>query len=344
MTFRGESFRAQGVVPVSMLAAKLQALQNVLYHAAAAVVSDKAPRRGPWQNRYRGSAELLFEAAHHSELSVEMELPHDTYLAEDFEIGQEALSLVFELGHVLQAEMPSLDELDLGRDERNYLLRAFEGLLPSTLDDYEIELENCSPARHPKVKLSPAMRRVVRSLLQREPLLAAEPVTLVGELVKIHVGVGPELIAIRQRGVEIPCYYPDGLRDQIANLMAGSLVEVTGWATLDNEGRVKSVEDILEVETVSTDPIRLSRFEHGGVRYNLRKPLVVNIEYTDGLWVYHNESFNLWGYGDRREDALADLHGNFAYVWKEFAEENDDVLDSKAKAIKGLLLETALKT
>ena len=39
--------------------------------------------------------------------------------------------------------------------------------------------------------------------------------TLTGELVKIHVGVGPEKIAIRQRGVEMDCFYKDALRDQV---------------------------------------------------------------------------------------------------------------------------------
>ncbi len=93
------------------------------------------------------------------------------------------------------------------------------------------------------------------------------------------------------------------------------------------------------MDTVSTDPICLSQFEHAGVRYNLREPLVVNVEYKEGLWVYHNESLNLWGYGERREDALSDLHENFAYLWKEFAEEADDILDEKAQALKRFLLE-----
>ncbi len=68
-------------------------------------------------------------------------------------------------------------------------------------------------------------------------------------------------------------------------------------------------------------------------------PIQVQVEYTDGLWVYRNEALNLWGCGERREDALSDLHANFAYLWQEFAEEEDSVLDSKALALKHRLLD-----
>lgn len=87
------------------------------------------------------------------------------------------------------------------------------------------------------------------------------------------------------------------------------------------------------------DPIRLTHFEYGGQRFSFRKPITVNVEYTDGIWVYHNEPLNLWGVGERREAALNDLHDNFAYLWREIAEESDDRLDDKAKEIKRALLE-----
>ena len=61
------------------------------------------------------------------------------------------------------------------------------------------------------------------------------------------------------------------------------------------------------------------------------------MNYTDNLWVYHNSAVNLWGSGERREDALRDLHANFAYLWKEFAEEDDALLDDKAREIKQAL-------
>lgn len=337
LIFQGGSFR-DGVVPVTVLAAKLQALQNLLFHAAATVAGQRSARRGQWHNRYREFVELSFVSAHHSNLAVEVEMPEPGVLSLDFDSGLKALDLVFQVGQAVQAS--GLGQLNLGREDRSYLLRALEALLPTPLDDYRVELENCAPARHPKLSFSGETRRAVRGLLEQgsQPL-SAEEVTLVGELVKIHVEVGPEIIAVRHKGIEIECHYPESLRDQVANLLAGSFVEVTGWATLDNEGRVVRIDSVLDVETVSMDPIRLTRFEHAGVRYSLRKPVVVTVEYTDGLWVYHNEPLNLWGYGERREDALKDLQENFAYLWKEVAEEDDAVLDDKARLLKRALVD-----
>ena len=49
---------------------------------------------------------------------------------------------------------------------------------------------------------------------------------------------------------------------------------------------------------------------------------------------YTNESLNLWGYADRREDALRDLHESFDYIYREIAEEADVSLDDVAKKLK----------
>jgi predicted HicB family RNase H-like nuclease len=66
--------------------------------------------------------------------------------------------------------------------------------------------------------------------------------------------------------------------------------------------------------------------------------VMLEVEYADSLWVYHNENLNLWGHGDHREDALRDLNQNFAFLWREYAEEADDVLDESARTLKQRLL------
>ncbi len=342
LAFRGVAFH-DGAVPLMLVAAKLQALQSLLYHAAAAVKHDSAARRGLWFNRYRDIAELTFGDAHHSELVIEVDLARPPVLGGELDLGMQAVDLMFEFGDKLQKNLSEIDSLDIGKDDRTYLLRAFDSLLPDPLDTYAIEIENCAPAKHPKLLLTAATRQAVRKYFLREraaPILETPmPVTLVGELVKIHVDVGPELIAIKHKGREIECYYQDALRDQIANLLAGSTVEVTGEATLDGQGEVVKLGVVYDVVTVSMEPLRITRFEYEGTVYALKHPLVMNVQYADDLWVYHHPSINLWGYGERREDALRDLHANFAYLWKEFAEADDSVLDEKANEIKHALLQ-----
>jgi hypothetical protein len=161
-----------------------------------------------------------------------------------------------------------------------------------------------------------------------------EEATLVGELIKIHVDSGEDKITVRSGPREIDCFYPDSFRDQIANLLAGSIVEVTGRATLDDRGEVRKLSEVIDVDTVSLEPLRISRFEFAGRRYALSAPVTVTVTYSDGLWVYANESLNLWGYADRREDALRDLHESFDYMYREIAEEAEESLDNLAKQLK----------
>jgi len=166
-----------------------------------------------------------------------------------------------------------------------------------------------------------------------------EEATVVGILTKIHVEVGPPMIAVKvPPGAEIRCYYAQSLRDQIANLMAGSLVEVTGIATRDSTGQVTQLDSIVDIAQVNTAPVRIGRIEHEGTIYRFREPLLLNVDYADGVWVYSNEEINLWGTGKRREDALRDLAENFAYLWKEIAEAPDEALDANARRLKAILL------
>lgn len=324
-----------------MLASKLQALQSLIFHAAAAVAPQPTVRRGLWYNRYREAVELLFKTAHHSDLVIEVETPTPgpTLLPEN-DVALESIDLIFRVGNQIQNNAQQISSEPLRATDRNYLLRAFDWLAPGPLDEYSVELENSSPGRHPKLILSTETRRTIRMLIEQEtaPQVAEQKTTLVGELVKIHFGTGPELIAIRHRGIEIECYYSESLRDEVANLMVGSYVEVTGLATVDQEGRIKKIDTVTGIETVSMEPLRMTRLDHSGFRLDFKTPVQVQVEYTDGLWVYRNEALNLLGCGERREDALKDLHANFAYLWQEFAEEEDRVLDSNALMLKRRLI------
>ena len=87
------------------------------------------------------------------------------------------------------------------------------------------------------------------------------------------------------------------------------------------------------------EPLKISRFATGGRTFRLKEPLLVDTDFDDGVWVYHSSLINLWGSGERPEDALRDLHENFAYLWDEIAQEADESLDGRALEIKRALLD-----
>ena len=329
LTFLGEGF-PKGAVPLTVLAAKLQALQQAMFHAAAAVTGHQGERRGAWSNKYRSSAELTFAGAHHSDLCIEAELGANPLLLDDLDVGFKAVDLLFDVAVALDQDR--LGKLELPRYELDYLVRSLEGLMPNVGDQYQVKLENCRPDKHPAVTFSNITRLKTKShLLAAEQDFGAEEVTIVGELIKIHLGAGEDKITLRSRQRDIDCFYGDALRDQVANLIAGSIVEVSGFATLGEGQQIAKVHQLVTVESVSLEPLRIARFEYAGRRFALATPVAVNIEYTsDGLWVYHHPDLNLWGYAARREDALSELHQNFAYLYEQIAEESPENLDAVA--------------
>jgi hypothetical protein len=336
LTIAGEGF-LRDRVPVTILAAKLEALQNLVYHASATVSQDKTARRGPWINRYRQISELTFVGSHHSQLSVEAELPEVEVLSSDFDMGQKALDLIFSSIGVMEQSPERLAQIIPDVQDRAFILRGLEGLCPTPLEGYQVSLENGSSS-HPKITLTGETRQKIRQRISETTAAVyqdREPETLVGVLTKIHVEVGPLKIAVQlSSGVEVDCYYDEGLRDQIINLLAGSTVEVTGVVTRDRNDRIQQIDRILDIDMVGTEPLRMSKI--GGETLNV--PVLFNVEYLDGLWIYRNEELNLWGRGNRREKALEDLKENFDYLWSEIAQEEDERLDKKAIEIKKKLL------
>lgn len=336
LTFTGEGFR-QGAVPLIVVAEKLQALQQAMFHAAAATARHSGARRGPWFNRYRSMAELTLAAAHRSDLVIEAELASDPVLGEDFDIGRRAVDLLFDVAVAI--EQNDFGPLKIQRHDRDYLIRAIEGLIPNTGDQYAVMLENCSPGRHPVVTFSPEVRsRLKAHLAQDEQAFNAEEVTIAGELIKIHVDAGEDKITVRSQQRDIDCFYGDAFRDQVTNLIAGSVVEVAGFATLGDREQVVKIHQVTRVEHVSMSPLRIARFEHAGQVYHLTSPIAINIEYTDGYWVYHHPGLSLWGYAIRREEALHDLHENFAYLYREIVEEDEVNLDAVARQLRERLV------
>jgi hypothetical protein len=330
-----------GEVPIAVLAQKLQALQNLLYHAAASVEGHDGARLGHWSNRYRKIAEVVFKQTRAGSLVVETALPEADAL---FEQQRHTVDLAFAAARA--AADGDFDRMPrgYGRDERIYLLRAAEDLCPFTLDDYAVVLSN-GRVGHDPVRLTSATRRAVREMVVREQAprmtIEAERV-IVGQLVQINVDGDDRKILLRvptpAGGVIVPCFYPTSLRDQVANLVGGSLVEVRGSATLTTSQQLQSISDVYSVEMVDTDPIQLASLVYGGTRYTFVPKASFDVEYVEGLWVYSSDLLNVSGFAASREAALSEVAESLDYAWNEIAQAADADLEGMAIELKQRLL------
>jgi hypothetical protein len=342
LTFGGEAF-ADGRVPLTLLADKLKALQSLLFHAAATVAHDSVARRGQWMNRYRDAVELRFAEARTGSLVIEAELDEqDASLFEGRDLGSEAIELAYDFARTVEStDAKALTEKVPDRQERLTLLRSLESLSPRTNEAFDLTFANGS-ANHPGIKLSASTRTRTQLLIYREMIDERndlEEARIVGTLTKIHYDVAPQKLSVRvKQGAEIDCYYDESLREQVTNLCAGSIVEVVGWATLTNSGRIKQLDVVTGVEAVSMEPIRMTKFEHANRRYRLREALPFNIEFTEGVWAYSNDALGLRGYAFKRDEALRELNEAFDFVYQDIALEADENLETKAVELKKQLL------
>jgi hypothetical protein len=342
LTFGGDAF-AHGRVPLTLLAEKLKALQSLMFHAAATVSRDKVARRGQWANRYRDAVELSFVDSHHSDLVIEAELPAIApTLADDFDLGKQSLGLAYDFADAIsRADVQKLMQLAPDRQERTLLIRAVESLAPDPAENYAITFANGS-AQRPGVRLTGSSRLVARMLHLQGALAEAESareVTIVGTLTKIHYDVAPQKIAVRvDPGNEVDCFYDDALREQVTNLCVGGIVEVGGTALFDVEGRVKQIDAVAGIEAVSMEPVRISRFEHGGRTYRLAEAVPFAVEFSEGVWVYSNETLGIRGYAFKRDEALKELHEAFDFAYREIGLANEDEVIGKASDMRRELL------
>jgi hypothetical protein len=341
MTFGGEVF-ADGRVPLTLLAEKLKALQSLLFHSAATANRDKVARRGQWANRYRDAVELRFANARPGSLVIEAELPGSLALSSDFDLGAVAVDLAYECAAALQkGDGRRLMEQVPDRQERALLLRSLEALAPEAAEDYTITFAGGS-LRKPGVRLTGSSRLSARQLLLEQAVEVIEPARearIVGTLTKIHYDIGPQKIAVRVgQANEVDCFYDDSLREQVANLCAGGVVEVAGVASFDIEGRLKQIDAVTGIEAVSMEPVRISRFEHAGRSYALREAVAFSIEYSDGVWAYSNEALGIRGYALKREDALRELHEAFDFAYRDIGMAKESELIGKAIDMRRELL------
>ena len=336
LTFGGDAF-ADGRVPLTLLAEKLKALQSLLFHAAATVEHDPAGRRGQWANRYRDAVELRFTDAHHSDLTIEAELPSSGLFPDN--IGIRALDLAYGFAEDVESDRGAGRVPD--RQERLLLLRTLEQLAPRSPEAYSLTFANGS-AGHAGVRITGQTRTRAQMLIYRELLderSDVEEARVVGTLTKIHYDVAPQMLSVRvSAGREVRCYYDESLREQVASLCAGSIVEVVGLAGTSAGGHLKQIDYVKTVDPVSMEPVRIARFEHDGRTYPLREAVAFNIEFSEGVWAYSSDVLGIRGYATRREDALRELHEAFDFVYQDIALEADDALEAKAIDLKRQVL------
>ena len=325
-----------GRVPLGLLARKLDAVQRVLFNIGSSLHGGGS--RGQWKADVLDACELGLVEARFGSLEVVAELPPVRALAGlGADLGAEALD---HFEHTLEAiqhrDLPALSRLYQDFGQRARVLKSLAPLLPEEGADYDLTLS----VNGTGVALRPEQRTFVGLAARLEQELPEGLVrSLTGLLYRVEVATGDRQIGVIVDNRKIRCFYPPDIEDAVKELVPGSLVEVEGRATLDAQGQVDRIEEVLDVRAVQLIHLFWRRVSYGDRVFRLRRAIEIKVGFHEGLWVHEFEPLCLLAYAPTRSESLDALRQNFVAAWDEIAQEDDTNLTDDARDLKRRLLD-----
>ncbi|MCD6326727.1 hypothetical protein J7M28_04130 [bacterium] len=326
-----------GKVSLSVLASKLDALQKAFYNVASGVLEGPLGRRGRWSSHVMSTCELLFSySAYGSPLELVSEIaePQPALLGEtQAEKARNAFRDVM-LG-INQEDPERVAAVLRDSSARLRAAKAIQLLCPGVEDDYVVEIGNGAGNWATLTRKTQMFLKYESFIDQPEDSTSVQTVT--GKLDLISVRAGRKEVGVRTKDKYIRCDYPPEMEDSISQMVAGSIVEVTGRPLLEPSGALKRIDEVHSIEPVRLSPFRLSQFSYQGRTFILRHPVTCVPDFRNGLWVYECEALGLHSYDESREQALNDLHAEFALIFDEYAIEDDSALAPSGLRLKEVL-------
>ncbi|MFH0809572.1 MAG: hypothetical protein V2A77_03750 [Pseudomonadota bacterium] len=321
-----------GKVPLALLADKLQAAQRVLNNIGSALRG--GGRRGAWKAEVLQACELIFQSAHHSSLEVVATVPEPTQISlPDLDTGKKSLA---HLGRTVQAlqehDRQRIADLYPDYGQRARVLSSLLSLFPEEGSEYDLAIKTASAETTLTGELRSYVARMAREELVELPGEALR--TLTGKLYRIEVETGQRHLGLIVQNRHILCYYSAEYEDIVRDLVPGSLVEVEGKATLDEEGRVQRIEDIIDARSVQLVPLYWTRIVWADKIFVLRRPMQIRNDFQDGLWIHEYEPLAIYSYGATRAESLDAFRAEFAACWDLIAQEEDKLLTEDARELK----------
>ena len=325
----------EGMVPISLVADKLTALQRALFNIGSSLRG--GGRRGLWKAEVLQACQLLFVKTRHQSLEIVAEVPPSPSLPlPELDLGSRALDRLNEtLQAVTNHDPGPVHDLYPDFGQRVRVIKSFIPLLPEEGSDYDVLVSTETATFHMDSRLRPFFARLAR---EEGPGVPEEAVrTLTGRLFRIEVETGQRQIGLKVSNRQIRCFYPEELEDVMRDLVPGSLVEVEGRATLDARGEVVQIEEVFDARTIQLIPLYWQRVIYSHRYFRLRRPIQIRVDFNDNLWIHAYEPLGILAYAPTRSESLEMLRMDFVAAWDAVAHEDDANLTEDARALKGAL-------
>ncbi len=332
-----------GKVPLTLLSRKLSALQDMFSNIGSALVG--GGRRGTRKAEVNQACTLVFIQASPGslEIATEVQAPSPLLLPEFAGIGERALSAMKStIDAISHNNDAALETLFPSYGPRVRILRSAERLFPEEESDYSLSIR----INGSSTMLEAAHRDYIRKLslgdLQESPGKVSRTIT--GILYLIEVETGTRKIGVIVNNRKIPCFYASEYEEIIRDLIPGSVVEVDGFATLNDRGEIETIETVTDIRPAQLVPLYKQRIHYSNKVLYLKDLIKIDVDFQDGVWIYHYQPLEITGYGTTRKEAQEAFLLDFISCWDLIAQEMDEGLTADALSLKARLLSLVEKS
>lgn len=325
-------------IPFSLLEKTLRFIQQALFHAGDYQAGRRPRKKGPFPKEVTEQCELFLTGFSLGSLQVNAALPEpDPLLFPKDDLGTKALhTMELALQAVAGNDETGLAAAFADRTHRTRFLKAIEGAVPDEAAPYGLSLRVARAAS--PVYLHPKTRQTILRLIHPEEA-RAEDRNIVGELVLLKISGGRNLGIRLDDGRVIVCHFTHDQEDFITQQVVGSVVEVTGRASLAADGAIHTIDDVYDVVPVDFRPLRIKVITVRSRKFHLKKPISVEVDYQDSVWSYEYLPLGIMTYSPSRREALSQFREEFEFIWEEYAQESDENLTIDAQQLKRCLLD-----
>lgn len=221
---------------------------------------------------------------------------------------------------------------------RNRVLRELANYVPRAGDDWSFSLT--TPDSPEALTLSSDSTRSIGEWLA----VTAEStvMSVIGELIRIDFEARKVEIRHPVTSREIACYYNLDVED---TLLEGrhEPIQVTGEFTLDEDNWPKVLTNVTRIEPVDLSPFSIERVAlPAGGHLTARQKIQIVPDLDEGTrqsFVADLPDLQLIATGETREDLIEGLLDDLAFLWGEYVEEDEALLDERAVELRQMLLQ-----
>lgn len=218
---------------------------------------------------------------------------------------------------------------------RRRVLEAVKGMAPRADAKWKLSLHDDRDVSFATfdVETIPFVEETLVPVEQRE---AARVVT--GELKSIDFTERKVTIIYPPTSKELACIYEEAVEDLLYEKRR-DLIQVTGRVLLDDQGAPKQIIDVTDIRDLDLSTLALDTVRHSGLTLKAAPTLSFEPTLDESkqlLCIEHGE-LGIDVYAPTRETLLAELHGQLAMLWREYAQASDDELDAPARLLKQAL-------